>query len=75
MTIQRMDNRIIQAFYYAIGGIFLGILVAISWSLYINSHTSSVMIILTTTVLTSIAGFLFPNTIQHWFKLFWNLFR
>jgi len=70
-----MDDRIIQAFYYAIGGIFLGIMLAITWSMHINSNTSSVMIILVTTAICSILGFLFPHSIQHWFKLFWNLFR
>ncbi|PWB15308.1 hypothetical protein DCO44_06865 [Acinetobacter sp. AM] len=70
-----MDNRIIQAFYYAIGGIFLGIMLAFTWSMYINSSTSSVMIILMTTIISAIAGFLFPNSIQHGFRLFWNLFR
>jgi small basic protein len=71
---QIMDNRIIQAGYFAIAGLFLGIIVAITWSLYINSSTSSVLIILMTTTLYSLLGFVFPNSIQHGFKLFWNLF-
>ncbi|TCB82469.1 hypothetical protein E0H94_01220 [Acinetobacter sp. ANC 4173] len=70
-----MDNRIIQAFYYAIGGVFLGIMLAFMWSMHINSSTSSVVIILITTIISAIGGFLFPNSIQHGFKLLWNLFR
>ncbi|TCB69012.1 hypothetical protein E0H87_03535 [Acinetobacter sp. ANC 4178] len=70
-----MDNRLIQAFYYAIGGFFLGVLVTIIWSLYINSNINTVMIILMTTIISTLGGFLFPRSIQYWFRLFWNLFR
>ncbi|TCB37628.1 hypothetical protein E0H82_01995 [Acinetobacter sp. ANC 4910] len=64
-----------QAFYSAIGAVLLGIMLTFTWSMYINSSTNSVMIILMTTIISAIADFLFPNFIQHGFKLFWNFFR
>lgn len=70
-----MDERLIQTFYYAIGGIFLGVMVAVAWSFYINTHTSSVNIILITAFISALYGFLFPNLVSHWFKAFWNFFH
>lgn len=69
-----MDERLIQTFYYAIAGIFLGIAIAITWSFHINSQTSSIQIILITTFISALCGFLFPKLIPHWFKAFWDFF-
>ncbi|WP_067868111.1 hypothetical protein [Acinetobacter sp. SFB] len=69
-----MDDRVIQAFYYAIGGVFLGIMIAIFWSFHISTQTSSVQIIFTTTVLSALCGFLFPDLVSSWFKAWWNFF-
>ena len=72
---ETMDNRLIQAFYYSIGGLGLGIALAITWSFYIDSQTSSVHINLITMFLSGLCGFLFPHSVAHIFKFFWNLFR
>jgi len=69
-----MDERLIQTFYYAIGGIFLGIMIAIAWSFHIDTYTSSVQIILITACVSALCGFLFPNLVPHWFKILWNFF-
>lgn len=69
-----MDARLIQSFYYTVGGFFLGIMIALTWSFYINTHTSSLEIILITTSISALCGFLFPNSVPHWFKAFWNFF-
>ena len=69
-----MDERLIQAFYYAAGGIFLGILIAIAWSYAVDSHTSPVQIIFITALICGLLGFLFPKQIPHWFRALWNFF-
>lgn len=70
-----MDDRFIHAFYYALGGLILGVAIAINWSYFIDTHTSSVVIISTTTLSFAILGFHFPNCIARIFSIFWNLFR
>ncbi|NNH36290.1 hypothetical protein E0H83_09665 [Acinetobacter terrestris] len=70
-----MDDRVIQAFYGAIGGLILGIAIAINWSYAIDMHTRSILIILTTTLSSAILGFLFPNSIKGLFIILWNFFR
>ena len=69
-----MDERLIQAFYYAAGGIFLGILIAIAWSYAVDSHASPVQIIFITALICGLLGFLFPKQIPHWFRALWNFF-
>lgn len=70
-----MDERLIQAFYYAIGGLILGIAIAIKWSYFIDMHTNSALIIFITTISSAILGFLFPNSIKGLFMVLWNLFK
>jgi hypothetical protein len=70
-----MDDRVIQAFYYAIGGLVLGIAIAIKWSYFIDTHTNSALIIFITTISSAILGFLFPNSIKGLFIILWNFFR
>lgn len=70
-----MDDRVIQAFYGAIGGLILGIAIAINWSYVIDMHTRSILIILTTTLSSAILGFTFPKSIPRIFKIFWNFFK
>lgn len=70
-----MDDRLIQTFYYALGGIILGVSIAITWSFYINSQTSSILIIFITTCISALCGFLFPHLVAYWFKVFWNFFK
>ncbi len=69
-----MDERLIQAFYYVAGGIFLGILIAIAWSYAVDSHASPMQIIFITALICGFLGFLFPKQIPHWFKALWNFF-
>ena len=69
-----MDERLIQTFYYAIGGIFLGVMIALAWSFYIDTNTSSIQIVLITAFISALCGFLFPNFVSHWFNAFWNFF-
>lgn len=69
-----MDTRLIQSFYYAVGGFFLGIMIALTWSFYIDPHTSALKIIFITTFISALCGFLFPNSVPYWFKAFWNFF-
>ncbi|OTG97223.1 hypothetical protein B9T30_14520 [Acinetobacter sp. ANC 4973] len=69
-----MDERLIQTFYYAIGGIFLGVMIALAWSFYIDTNTSSIQIVLITAFISAFYGFLFPHFVPHWFKAFWNFF-
>ena len=70
-----MDDRIIHAFYYALGGFLLGIVIAIQWSYTIDTHMNSTLIIMVTTLSSAILGFLFPKSIAHIFKVFWNFFK
>lgn len=70
-----MNERCIDAFYYAIGGIFFGIMLAIAWSFYISTQTNSVLIILVTTCISALLGFLFPQSIPHIFKACWNFLK
>lgn len=70
-----MGDRVIQAFYYLIGGLVLGIAIAINWSYFINTHTSSTLIILIATFSSATLGFIFPKSIHRIFNLCWNLFR
>ncbi|WP_216933872.1 MULTISPECIES: hypothetical protein [unclassified Acinetobacter] len=70
-----MDDRVIQAFYYALGGVILGIAIAINWSYFIDTHTSSILIISITTLSSAISGFLFPNCIKGLFMVLWNFFK
>lgn len=70
-----MDDRLIQAFYYALGGIALGITLALAWSFHINSQTNAIHIILITTLISGFCGFLFPDLVPYWFKTVWNFLR
>ncbi len=70
-----MDDRVIQAFYGAIGGLILGIAIAINWSYFIDTHTSSALIIFIITISSAILGFIFPQSIPRIFKIFLNFFK
>ncbi|SDY32170.1 hypothetical protein [Acinetobacter kyonggiensis] len=70
-----MDERLIQTFYYTLGGFLLGIVIAIQWSYAIDTHTNSILIIMITMLCSAILGFLFPKSIAHIFKVFWNFFK
>ena len=73
--LEPINDRLIQTFYYALGGMFLGIMIAIFWSFYVSTYTNTVQIILITTLLSALCGFLFPNLAPYGFRAFWNFFR
>lgn len=70
-----MTDRSIQALFYALGGLLLGIVIAIKWSYFMDTHTSSVMIIFISSISSALLGFLFPNSIPQIFRAFWTLFK
>ncbi len=71
-----MDNseRLITAFYYSVGGIFLGLGLAILFSLYLGSTVSSLKIVIFTVISCFVIGYLFPNMIGTIFKWAWRIF-
>ena len=73
--LEPINDRLIQTFYYALGGVFLGIMIAIFWSFYVSTYTNTVQIILITALLSALCGFLFSNLPPSWFRVFWNFFR
>ena len=73
--LEPINDRLIQTFYYALGGVFLGAMIAMFWSFYVSTQTNTVQIILITTLLSALCGFLFPNLAPYWFRVFWNFFR
>lgn len=40
-----MNDRLIQTFYSAFGGVFLGVMIAIFWSFYVSTQTNTTQII------------------------------
>ena len=71
-----MDNseRLITAFYYSVGGIILGLGLAIFSSLYLSSTISSLKIVSFTVINCFVIGYLFPNLISNIFKWVWKIF-
>ncbi len=71
-----MDNseRLITAFYYSVGGIILGLGLAIFSSLYLSSTISSLKIVSFTVISCFVIGYLFPNLISNIFKWVWKIF-
>ena len=43
--LEPMNDRLIQTFYYALGGVFLGAMIAIFWSFYVSTQTNTTQII------------------------------
>lgn len=70
-----MNDRLIQALFNAIGGLILGVAVALQWSYFIDMQTSSVLIIFVTVILAALLGFCFPKTNANIFRAFWHLFK
>ena len=71
-----MDNseRLITAFYYSVGGIILGLGLAIFSSLYLSSTVSPPKIVIFTVISCFVIGYLFPNKIRDIFKWIWKIF-
>jgi ABC-type antimicrobial peptide transport system permease subunit len=71
-----MDNseRLITAFYYSVGGIILGLGLAIFFSLYLSSTISSPKIVIFTVIFCFVIGYLFPNMVGNIFKWIWKIF-
>ena len=71
-----MDNseRLITAFYYSVGGVILGLGLAIFSSLYLGSTVSSPKIIIFTVISCFVIGYLFPNMVGSIFKWVWRIF-
>ena len=67
-------DRFISALYCGLGGIFLGITVAIFCSYQVSTSTSSVKIIFITTLLCALFGFLAPHLAKNSFRILWNFF-
>lgn len=71
-----MDNseRLSIAFYYSVGGIILGLGLAIFSSLYLSSTISSSKIVIFTVISCFVIGYLFPNMVSTIFKWVWRIF-
>ena len=68
------SERIIIGIYYAIGGIILGLGIAIYSSLYHSLTTSSFKIVIFTVITCFVIGYLFPNMVGSIFKWVWRIF-
>mgnify|MGYP000157608008 CR=1 FL=1 len=68
------SERIIIGIYYAIGGIILGLGIAIYSSLYHSLTTSSFKIVIFTVITCFVIGYLFPNIVNNIFRWIWKLF-
>lgn len=71
----KMENRIIHAFVYALSGAVLGLILIPVWGLFINTQTSPVSIVLASSLFFAIWGFLFPNSVKNVFMYLWNFLR
>ena len=71
----KMENRIIHAFVYALSGAVLGLILIPVWGLFINTQTSPVSIVLASSLFFTIWGFLFPNSVKNVFMYLWNFLR
>ncbi|WP_257218771.1 MULTISPECIES: hypothetical protein [unclassified Acinetobacter] len=71
----KMENRIIHAFVYALSGAVLGLILIPVWGLFINPQTSPVSIVLASSLFFAIWGFLFPNSVKNVFMYLWNFLR
>lgn len=71
-----MDNseRFITALYYSVGGIILGLGLAIFSSLYLSLTISSVKIVIFTVISCFVIGYLFPNSVGNIFRWVWKIF-
>ncbi|ENV52102.1 hypothetical protein ACG9X6_18500 [Acinetobacter guillouiae] len=71
-----MNNyeRLITALYYSIGGIILGLGLAIFTSFYLSTSFSSVKIVIITVISCFIIGYLFPNIVGNIFRWIWKIF-
>ena len=65
----KMENRIIHAFVYALSGAVLGLILIPVWGLFINTQTSPVSIVLASSLFFAIWGFLFPNSALYTTKI------
>lgn len=72
--LEPMNDRLIQTFYSAFGGVFLGVMIAIFWSFYVSTQTNTTQII-SIPPLSALCSFLFPNLTPYGFRAFWNFFR
>lgn len=68
------SERFITALYYSIGGIILGLGLAILSSLYLNFMISSAKIVFFTVIACFVIGYLFPHSVGNIFKSVWNFF-
>ncbi|KAB1852316.1 hypothetical protein F4W09_15060 [Acinetobacter tandoii] len=68
------SERLITAFFYSIGGIILGLGLAIFSTLYLNSTISSSKIVIFTVISCFAIGYLFPNVVANIFRWIWKIF-
>ena len=68
------SERFITALYYSVGGIILGLGLAIYSSLYLSLTVSSAKIVIFTVISCFVIGYLFPNNIGNIFRWIWNFF-
>lgn len=68
------SERLITAFYYSIGGIILGLGLAIFSSLYLSSMISSSKIVIFTVISCFAIGYLFPHVVANIFRWIWKIF-
>ena len=67
-----ISDRFIVGFYHALGGIVLGVSIAIYCSLYLSLSFSSAKIVLITVVVCFVIGYLLPNVASQLFKWVWR---
>lgn len=68
------NDRLIAVLYYSIGGVFLGLGLALFSSLYLGLETSSIKIVIFTIIACAVIGYLFPDMVAHIFKWVWKIF-
>ena len=69
-----ISDRFIVAFYHALGGIVLGVSIAIYCSLYLSLSFSSAKIVFITVAISFAIGYLFPRAASKLFKWIWYFF-
>lgn len=67
-------ERLITALFYSIGGIILGLGLAIFSSLYLSLSISSAHIVMFTVACCFAIGYVFPNAVGNIFRWMWKIF-
>lgn len=68
------SERFIVALYYSIGGIILGLGLAIFSSFYLSLTINSSKIVIFTVITCFVIGYLFPKAAANIFRWVWKIF-